>query len=258
MPADRPRAPVEPLLAIDAGNTRVKWGLHGGGRWLAAGWIETARAARLQPVFAELPRPAAILVSNVAGARLRTALARALPRVPRARWIRSRAAQGGVLSGYANPAQLGCDRWAALVGARGLHRGAAVVVNAGTALTVDALTAEGVFVGGLIVPGADLMQAALARDTAGLRRLRGHYSFFPDNTGDAMLSGAVNALCGAVERMAGHLARASGRRPLCLLSGGAAALIAPHLNLRVKLVDNLVLEGLVAIAHAEAAGARGP
>ena len=124
-----------------------------------------------------------------------------------------------------------------------------MVVNAGTALTIDALTDEGVFVGGLIVPGAELMRRALARDTAELGMRRGKFSFFPVTTGDAIESGAVNALAGPIERMARFLARAGQPEPTCVLSGGGAALIAPHLNLEVKVVDNLVLEGLLVIAR---------
>ncbi len=237
------------MLAVDAGNTRIKWGVHDGTRWRERGWIETARAARLRRVFAALPPPGAVVVSNVAGPALRAALGAALPPAPRPHWLRSTAAQCGVRNSYARPSQLGCDRWAALIGAHHLHRGAAVVVNAGTALTVDALTADGVFVGGIIVPGAALMRAALARDTAGLRRQAGDFSFFPDNTGDAIVSGAINALCGAVERIASMLETGSGRTPLCLLSGGDAGVLAPQLNLGLKVVDNLVLEGLAVIAR---------
>ena len=65
------------------------------------------------------------------------------------------------------------------------------------------------------------------------------------------LSGAINALCGAVERVARNLEDGGGQAPACLLSGGAAALIAPQLNLAVKVVDNLVLEGLALIARGD-------
>ncbi len=240
---------LKPVLVIDAGNTRVKWGLHDGARWLKSWHVETACAKNLRTTFARLPPPRAIVVSNVAGKTVGAALARMLPQVPVVRWIRSAPSQCGVRNSYAKPAQLGCDRWAALIGARHLHRGAAVVVNAGTALTVDALTADGVFVGGVIVPGVELMRAALARDTAGLRRRPGAFSFFPDNTGDAIMSGAINALCGAVERIARNLEDGGGQAAACLLSGGAAGLIAPQLNLELKVVDNLVLEGLSVIAR---------
>lgn len=243
-------APARQVLAIDAGNTRIKWAVHDGVRWQTSGWADTARAASLRRLFAALPPVDAIVISNVAGAAVRAALGRVLPAAPAPHWIRSKAAQCGVRNSYAMPARLGCDRWAALIAAHHLHRRAAVVVNAGTALTADALTADGVFVGGIIVPGAELMRSALARDTAGLRRRAGTFSFFPDNTGDAIMSGVINALCGAVERVARNLEEAGGQAPDCLLSGGAAALIAPHLNLKVKVVDNLVLDGLAVIARA--------
>jgi type III pantothenate kinase len=169
--------------------------------------------------------------------------------LPAARWIISERVQCGVHNSYDDPAQLGCDRWAALIGARRLYGGAAVVVNAGTALTVDALAGDGVFVGGIIMPGAQLMRTALAGHTAALKLQPGKFSFFPNATGDAIISGAVDGLCGAVERMARFLEETGHTVPLCILSGGGAALIAPHLNLEVKVVDNLVLEGLLTIAQ---------
>ena len=236
------------VLAIDAGNSRIKWGAHDGSRWLAQGWVETARVKELKAALAGLPALRAIVISNVAGVQLRERIARALPVKPAPRWIKSARAQCGVRSAYARPAQLGCDRWAALIGARRLFGAAAVVVNAGTALTVDALTGDGVFAGGMIVPGAELMRKALAANTDALKRQPGAYQFFPDATGDAIMSGAINALCGAVERMARFLEDAGQAQPLCVLSGGGAGLIAPHLNLEVKVVDNLVLEGLLTIA----------
>jgi type III pantothenate kinase len=243
------RRAVPVTLAIDAGNTRLKWATHDGRRWVRTGWVATAKAATLKRPLATLKFIDRVIISNVAGAALRATLQRILPKGLRVEWVRSRAAQCGVRNGYARPAQLGCDRWSALIGAHHLHRGAVVVVNAGTALTVDALTADGVFVGGIIVPGAELMRNALARNTAGLRRRPGEFSFFPDNTGDAIMSGAVNALCGAIERIAHNLECGGGQAPLCLLSGGAAALIAPQLNLELKVVDNLVLEGLAVMAR---------
>jgi type III pantothenate kinase len=237
------------VLAIDAGNTRIKWGLHDGSRWRARAWVATAQAGRLKAAFARLPRPEAIVISNVAGSSLRDKLRKTLPPAPAPQWIKSRREQAGVRSSYAVPAQLGCDRWAALIGAYRLFGAAAVVVNAGTALTVDALTADGVFAGGMIAPGVELMRRALAENTAGLKLRPGRFSFFPDATGDAIMSGTINASCGAIERMARFLEDAGQAAPLCMISGGGAALLAPHLNLEVKLVDNLVLEGLLAIAE---------
>lgn len=239
----------ETVLTIDAGNTRVKWGAHNGTRWLHQAWIETARVAELTTAFAGMPPPRTIAVSNVAGDALQQQLAAVLPATPAPRWIVSVRAQCGVRNSYADPAQLGSDRWAALIGARRLYGGAALVVNAGTALTVDALTGEGVFLGGIIMPGADVMRRALAASTAALKPQPGKFSSFPNATGDAIVSGTIDALCGAVERMARFLQERGQAAPRCVLSGGGAALIAPHLNLAVKVVDNLVLEGLLAIAR---------
>jgi type III pantothenate kinase len=153
-----------------------------------------------------------------------------------------------VRSSYADPAALGSDRWAALIGAWHLCGTACVVVNAGTTMTVDALGSEGVFLGGCIVPGARLMREVMARDTANLALREGGFSHFPDNTGDALFSGAVNSLAGAVERMAGYLGEITGTLPPVILSGGDLALIEKRLNARVTVVDNLVLEGLLHIA----------
>ena len=243
------------VLAIDAGNTRVKWGLHDGARWRARAWVATAQAGRLKAVLARLPAPELIVIANVAGSVFGDKLRQALPAAA-TRWLKSTRAQAGIRSSYATPAQLGVDRWAALIGAYRLFGAAAVVVNAGTALTVDALTADGVFAGGMIVPGVELMRKALQENTAGLQRRTGKFSFFPDATGDAIMSGAINASCGAIERMARFLEDAGQAAPLCVISGGGAALLAPQLNLEVKLVDNLVLEGLLTIARDDGFAAR--
>jgi type III pantothenate kinase len=237
------------VLLIDAGNTRIKWGTHDGTHWLRQAWVETARAAQLKRALAGVPSLRAVVVSNVAGAAVREQILQLLPPKPVPRWIRSTRAQCGVRNAYDRPTQLGCDRWAALIGAHRLYGGPALIVNAGTALTVDALTVDGVFVGGMIVPGAELMRTALAEHTAALKRQPGKFNFFPNTTGDAIMSGTINALAGAIERMARFLAETGQRQPLCVLSGGGAALIAPHLNLEVKVVDNLVLEGLLTIAN---------
>jgi type III pantothenate kinase len=233
------------ILCLDAGNTRLKWGL-----WDGAGWREQGACAHV--AIGELPRslpvpPLQIVACNVAGARVAAqieALGVALA-VPLA-WFRSSAAAGGVVNGYDNPAQLGADRWAALIGARALHAGAALVVMAGTATTIDVLDADGVFRGGLILPGLDLMRQALARNTAGLPEACGSYRATPTNTDDAIVSGALQATLGAIERMACRLANSDF---LCLLSGGAAAALAPHLNLPLRQIDNLVLAGLVRSWH---------
>lgn len=238
------------ILAIDIGNTRIKWGFAEDGSWLRQGWMLTAQSADLGQAVSALPAPDRILVSNVAGAETQARVAAVLPAAQSVRWLVSAAQQCGVRSSYVDPAALGPDRWAALIGAWHLIGGACVVVNAGTTMTVDALNGEGVFLGGCIVPGAALMRDALARDTANLALRAGDFSYFPDNTGDAIFSGTVNALSGAVTQVVHYLQQSSGTAPRVLLSGGDAALIEPRIGGGVTVVDNLVLEGLLRIAVA--------
>jgi len=231
------------ILCLDAGNTRLKWAVRDGLAWRAQGACVHADCVGLAAALPEgIER---IIACNVAGAGVAQrieALAATLG-VP-LEWFASTAACCGVTNGYDNPAQLGADRWAALVGARGLHPGDALVVMAGTATTIDVLAADGTFRGGLILPGLALMQKSLARNTAGLPEARGSYRDTPTNTDDAIVSGALHATLGAVGRMC-HPASAD----FCvILSGGAADLLAPHLELPLRRIDNLVLEGLACVA----------
>jgi type III pantothenate kinase len=152
-----------------------------------------------------------------------------------------------VRNAYERPEQLGADRWAALIGARSLHPGSTLVVMAGTATTVDLLDGQGLFRGGLILPGLDLMRRSLARNTAQLDLLPGEFRDTPTNTADAIFSGCLSAQAGAVERMFQHIAAEPDA--LCLLSGGAALHLLPLLRIPVRPVENLVLEGLARIGQ---------
>jgi type III pantothenate kinase len=159
--------------------------------------------------------------------------------------VHARADQCGVSSCYAAPQQLGSDRWAALIAAHYLYMERDVlVVQIGTAVTIDTLAADGRFQGGLILPGLNLMLDTLTRNTAGLAPQLGKFAALPDNTADAMFSGAVNAIAGAVERSYRKLANS----PICLLSGGDVDILLPLLNIPAQIADNLVLEGLLRIA----------
>ncbi len=237
------------LLAIDAGNSRIKWGLHDGTGWARQSWLQTKAAGALASELVELPPPDAIIASNVAGAVVEEALAAALAGyTPAVRWIRSATRQCGISSSYDDPEQLGPDRWAALIGAWHLFHGPCAVVNVGTTMTVDALSGDGVFLGGFIVPGVDLMRESLTRGTARLKLQQGAFTYFPASTPDAIMSGILNALTGAVERMLDFMTQTGQASPLAVLSGGSAEMVAAQLNARYELVDNLVLEGLLRIA----------
>lgn len=243
------------ILLVDAGNSRIKWGIYDAGMWLRQAAVDTADATGLEADWQQLASPTTIVVSNVAGPAVRAILERLLARWQTApHWVAALGQQCGVRNGYDAAAQLGSDRWAALIAARRVAREVCLVVNVGTAVTVDALTREGVFLGGLILPGLELMCMALASGTAGVRGEPGHWARFPTNTADAVYSGAMQAVLGAIERMAREVERSAEGNCTVWLSGGGAQQLAPLLNRPVMLVDNLVLEGLLIIAQEGVAG----
>ncbi len=236
------------ILALDAGNTRIKWGLWAGG-FVAQGSIPTAYADRLFDALHMHARPRRAIASNVAGDPVRRQIEQSLqPWGGTVQWVESSAERCGVRNGYAVPGQLGTDRWAGLIGAHARAHGDVLVVNCGTAVTVDALTADGAFLGGLILPGIDLMGQSLARGTAGLPLEEGAFEVFPRSTANAIHSGALQAVCGAIERM--RTAFVAQREQVgVIMSGGAAHRIAPLLAPAPVLAPSLVLEGLVEIAR---------
>ena len=246
---------MSPTLVIDVGNSRMKWGLYGPHGWRAQGITPNGEIGALSVRdWHNLPRPARAVGVNVAGEAARVRVEAQLGRWRLApEWLTASEYACGVTNRYARPAQLGADRWASLIAAwrrstaTDLFPPACVVVNAGTAVTVDALDVDGVFHGGLILPGLRLMLQALAENTAGLKVPTGEYRDFPDNTADAIYSGAIRAVCGAIELTRREI-DSNPAHVRCYLAGGAAADIGRYLNPPVEIIDNLVLEGVLALA----------
>jgi type III pantothenate kinase len=247
------------LLLIDIGNTRIKWALadpHAPaplGVWHDVGAAEHAQMDSLAARWkgADVQRA---IVANVAGPQKRAELERLLEVRPE--WFTASAQAAGLRNGYREPARLGCDRFAAAIGARALFPARDLTVaNCGTATTIDAVTAEGLFIGGMILPGLRLMAASLSQGTAQLPLIgEGTQSaaIFADNTGDAIAAGCMQAQLGAIERACAAHAKTSGD-VLCVLSGGASAALAPHLGVPHAHVENMVLVGLQAYAAASPA-----
>lgn len=244
------------VLAVDAGNTRIKWGLAEGDAWRALGAAAIDEFDRhAEQSWPMLPPPARIAVANVAGPEVGQrlaglfahAVARRAPDAPQApvAWLGAVRQAAGVTNGYDDPAQLGVDRWAALVAARARCAGDCLVVMAGTATTVDRLDAGGRFRGGMILPGAELMKRALAAGTAGLPLARGEYRAEPRNTPDAIESGCLAAQAGAIERAYAQLPAGAP----CFLSGGGAGAVAGLLAFAIQEVEHLVLEGILRLAQ---------
>jgi type III pantothenate kinase len=244
------------FLALDIGNTRLKWAMYtapkpGAGPLHHGAVFLEAIDDLAETAWQGLPAPTSMLGSIVAGEGIRRRAEAQLEIWDvEPRWVVSSASAGGVTNGYDHPNRLGVDRWVALIGARHRARahGAArpaLVVMVGTAVTVDALDAEGRFLGGLILPGFGLMLRALEMGTAGLKAPTGEVVDFPTNTSDALMSGGADAIAGAIERMHRKLLARTGQAPLLIMTGGAAVKLAPITDLRFETVDTLIFEGLL-------------
>ena len=241
------------LLLIDAGNTRIKWALvdeaMAGAPWLVTGSVAHAQFDQLEQDWRGLGFAQA-LIANVAGAALAERLRSALPATVTIDWFASSASRAGVRNRYREPTQLGCDRFASAIGAHALLPDTALIIaTCGTATTVDALSADGQFLGGMILPGLGLMASSLAQNTAQLPQVAQGLRIdqpFADHTDAAIASGCLAAQAGAIERaFAAHGRQGPAR---CILSGGAAPLIAPHLSIEHRVIENLVLVGLHTVA----------
>ena len=245
------------FLAIDIGNTRLKWAQYAspqpGATLLGQGavFLETIDTLA-DNEWRRLPAPGSMLGCVVAGEGVKRRVEEQLEELwdIEPRWVVSTAKACGVTNGYDHPSRLGVDRWVALIAAR--HRvlahgraRPALVVMVGTAVTVDALDANGRFLGGLILPGFGLMLRALEMGTAGLKAPTGEPVDFPTNTSDALMSGGADAIAGAVERMHHKLTALTGDAPALVMTGGAAVKLAPITGLPFETVDTLIFEGLL-------------
>ena len=247
------------FLAIDVGNTRLKWAMydraHPQAQLLAHGAEFLENIDRLgDGAWDLLPAPQRMLGCIVAGDAVRRRVQEQMELWDvNPQWVVASQAEAGLINGYDHPTRLGADRWVAMVGARQhmLSRGAPrplVVVMVGTAVTVEAIDQHGKFLGGLILPGHGIMLRALESGTAGLHVPTGEVKLFPTNTSDALTSGGTFAIAGACERMVQHLREHTGMEPLCIMTGGAGWKMAPSMAIQFELVDNLIFDGLLTLA----------
>jgi type III pantothenate kinase len=242
------------ILCIDVGASRLKWGLASPHGWLKQGGVANAEIGTLMlRDWQNLPRPARVVGVNTAGEAQRVRVEGQLARWRAGiEWLRPASQGGGIVNDYRQN-ELGADRWASLIAARRRSArddggDACVVVNAGTSVTVDALDADGHFRGGIMMPGLHAMLKPLADAMPPARTGGGRVKEFPVNDADAAATGVVRAVCGAVAETRARLAAADGAPVRVNVAGGAAREIAPHLVAPVEVVDNLVLDGVLALA----------
>ncbi len=251
-------------LAIDAGNTRVKWGLFNA----SGNLLENGACINADLAMTKLPEASRVVVSNVAGPAVKAQLISLLPKNTPIQWAVAQPHACDVNNHYGQAVMLGTDRWAALIAAWHLKQASCVVVNAGTAVTIDALSvklrsndSQAEFIGGLILPGLILMQQSLGLATAQLPKLalapplieKTPTDIFAKNTTDAIYAGALYAIVGAITQMADEIKVRCEQTPFIVIGGGDAPVIYQQLikknpniepTQQIVIVDNLVLQGL--------------
>ena len=208
-------------LLIDIGNTRIKWARFENGALQpqsAAPHADWTAQSVVENVLQRGGRSDRVLVSNVAGPRMADAVRTAVAQTWQieAELVTSTAAAGGIRNAYPQPAKLGVDRWLAMIGAHALERGAVCIVSVGTAMTIDGIAADGRHLGGVIVPGPDLMVGSLLENTSDIaqRSQQGDTieGLFADNTLGAIRQGADQAMAALVERAIVVMRRTLGER----------------------------------------------
>jgi len=236
-------------LLLDLGNTRLKWAMVSADAWIERGavaWDEDVSAA-LTHAWKGLARPQRALGASVVDASRENHIEQLIGEsfTRHIEWVRTPAEACGVRIAYAEPQRLGVDRFLAMVAARNEGCAPCVLAGIGTALTLDALTADGRHLGGLIAPGPLLMQQSLLGATARVRPEHpGAIRAIADNTADAVVSGCWQAVAALIERFAAQVASTSGDTQRLLLDGGDAATLLSLLGVPAELAADSVLRGL--------------
>lgn len=250
------RSSARRTLLLDVGNSRIKWALLRGGRIGPQHALEVrslhdfSRAGLLRALP---PRVDAIRIVSVARKAPTQALVRALREATRAEVsvLVTTARAAGVRCGYREPWRLGADRWAAVIGAHHLDTPARaqVVVDVGTALTIDFVSRSGQHGGGVIVPSPGRMVASLLQGTHGIRpraaraRRRGR-TLFARSTHEALVQGSREAAAALIESARAEAERRYGGAVFVTLTGGGVRELQPWLVKPCRVVPDLVLRGL--------------
>lgn len=229
-------------LLIDSGNTRLKWALLNNdklGDVNAVAHNKDSSLLKLKKQWADLVRPEAIYISCVSSnkSQLTSFLIKLWPNCE-LNFIQSPSMAHGVVNAYSEPEKLGVDRWLAMIAAKHEYSESLCIVDCGTAITLDSLDAQGRHLGGMIMPGWNLMQESLYQGTANLGVCKENYPVgLANNTQAAIFNGRLAAIKGFIE--AGQTGPAQ-----LLLTGGDAEFIREALQLTAVLDLNLVLKGL--------------
>ncbi len=255
------------ILLLDIGNTTLKWAQLLDGA-LTPQQLLVHRDADpqvwMKALFRERFRPARLLVANVAGIEMQERIAAEAQRLWQVepQFAVVAAVAQGVTHAYRDVAAHGVDRWLATIAAYRLAGGAACVVDAGTAMTVDGVDAKGLHLGGLILPGVQMMIDALFGRTADIARQARRISAMPGadasgaagllatDTAQAVANGAVLAVAAVADRAIVEVSRRVSAEPRVFLTGGDAERVSKVMQTStLQIVPDLVLQGLALLAR---------
>ena len=260
-PDNRPAQPAtakpERFLLLDGGNSQLKWAWVENGIFSEVGRAPYRDLAQLGEEWLQFADEDVKIVGCAVCGSVKKAMVEEQLTRP-VEWLSSMPQALGIRNHYRRPEEHGSDRWFNALGSRRFTQNACVVVSCGTAVTTDALTEDNHYLGGTIMPGFHLMKEAMALKTANLNRPIGKVYPFPTTTPNAIASGMMDAVCGALMMMHGRLKDKTGEgKPVdIIITGGGAARVVQALpesfvhDNQVKIVDNLVIHGLLHwIAH---------
>lgn len=246
------------MLLVDIGNTRIKWAMGSSGSLAYKGAMEHNKPRSFEQALRQhwrgLMAPQRVIVSSVGGEEAATALSQycLVNWGKKPEFVSVTAEACGVYNGYSNPQQLGVDRWVAMIAAWDRFHAAACVVDCGTALTIDALSADGHHLGGLIAPGLALMRNALGSGTHALRGCEtGEIRLLATNTQDAIAAGSFFALAALIDSFVDKVQRRLGTAVRTIVTGGDAPYLLPSLSTHAILDPELVLHGLAVLSRSE-------
>jgi type III pantothenate kinase len=238
-------------LVMDVGNSRIKWagfGAAGLGPGAAVNRSEQLEAV-LEAGLGDTGPPSDILICSVAGSEFNDQLERWMVARwgRRPGWFRSEPETMGIVNGYPEPAQLGADRWAAVIGARSLVSGPVGVIDCGTAATLDVLDGDDRHLGGLITPGLELAQQSLLTSTANVRAAAARVAgVLGRSTAECVANGTSLGLAGALERWMREVDD-SVDGVAWLATGGGWPRVRATISRSIEYDPDLVLRGLARV-----------
>lgn len=242
------------MILVDIGNTRIKWRSTRDQVVEACVYDPTDIEVALASRWEALTPPSRVVVSSVAEEVVQhqlTALCQRLWGVKPAVLVSEKECCG-VTNGYRQPAQLGVDRWMAVIAAYDRCRSAVIVIDAGSAVTIDVVDAAGIHLGGLILPGLAMMTKAFFAETANKPQNRARtesFSPYADNTGDAIGNGSLFSVIGAIQLAVAKVhALLPADSITVMFTGGDAEALLRWIEIDSIYEPNLVLDGVALAA----------